>query len=262
MPNDPVWIFFELPLTISVEAPLHIGTGYDRGLIQRTVMRDAQGNVYIPGSSLKGKARNACEDLARCCGLPVCGLPRVAEAPNGGHHPELCLVCRVFGTPGGNDPTGRGLSWHDARLTTQWQTATTTQDRSKAWPMGQTTVRTQVQLSRARGMAAEDRLYTSEFTAHGLEFVGQVSGWLKAFHSIEKGYYELNLLLAGLRLVETLGGARSRGAGRCRIELPPQVIVRAEGQQEPEQYSTTNLLEAAEWLGLFPEKEETGENGA
>jgi hypothetical protein len=112
-------------------------------------------------------------------------------------------------------------------------------------------------------MAAEDRLYTSEFTARGLEFVGRVSGWLMATPcSADTGYYEVNLLLAGLRLVETLGGGRSRGAGHCQIKLPAEVVVRVAGQEKPEKYALTDLLAAAESLGLFSEEEGGEESGA
>lgn len=116
MPNEK-WIYLDLPLEITVLGSLHMGAGYDRGLVDRTVVHDGQGDVYIPGSGLKGKVRNACEDLARRSGLSVCGLPRVAEAPeNVNHEPERCLVCRVFGSPGGNNSEGRSLYWDDAHL--------------------------------------------------------------------------------------------------------------------------------------------------
>lgn len=252
------WVYLDLPLTIVLEGPLHIGTGYDRGLVQRTVVRDRQHNVYIPGSSLKGKTRNAGEDLARQAGLTVCGLPRVAEAPDtAGHRPERCLVCRVFGAPGGNVPNGRGLFWHDAHLTSEWRKLTAVRDRTDAWPVGQTMVRTQVQLSRIRGMAAEDRLYTSEVAIPGLVFEGRVTGWLEATPCTvdeDYGYYEVNLLLAGLRLVEMLGGGRSRGTGRCRIELPSQVSLQVEGHDESEVFDLGRLLVAAEALEFFTEE--------
>lgn len=252
------WVYLDLPLTIVLEGPLYIGTGYDRGLVQRTVVRDRQHNVYIPGSSLKGKTRNACEDLARRAGLMVCGLPRVAEAPDtAGHRPELCLVCRIFGAPGGNAPDGRSLFWHDAHLTSEWRKLTAVRDRTDAWPIGQTMVRTQVQLSRARGMAAEDRLYTSEVITPGLVFDGRVSGWLGATSCTvndDYGYYEVNLLLAGLRLVEMLGGGRSRGTGRCRIELPSQVSLQVEGQGKSGMFDLGRLLRGIEVLEFFTEE--------
>lgn len=254
MPNEK-WIYLDLSLEITVSGPLHIGTGYGRGLVDRTVVHDGQGDVYIPGSSLKGKARNACEDLARRSGLGVCGLPRVAEAPgDASHNPEHCLVCRVFGNPGGNDPLGRGLFWQDAHLREGQLSREAPRDRGRPWKPEQTPVRTQVQLSRARGVAADDRLYTSESALAGLTFAGRVGGWLKAVPcSVATGYHEVNLLLAGLRLVEMLGGERSRGAGRCLVTLPDSLGIRVETQTDPSKYAPTDLIAASEWLGFFPE---------
>lgn len=251
------WVYVDLPLTVSLEGALHIGTGYDRGLVQRTVVRDAQGDVYVPGSSLKGKARNACEDLARCCGLVVCGLPRVAASLDKNHQPEQCLVCRVFGSPGGNVPTGRALYWADAHLTECTRKALGSEERRTAW---QTTVRSQVRLDRARGIAADGLLYTSEFSVPALEFAGRVSGWLLATPCLsegnekKEGYYEINLLLAGLRLVAMLGGGRSRGTGACRIRPADPVVVRPEGQAQSVRYPLSDLMKAAEFLALFTEE--------
>lgn len=245
------WVYVDLPLTVSLEGALHIGTGYDRGLVQRTVVRDAHGDLYVPGSSLKGKARNACEDLARRCSLIVCGLPRVAASLDENHRPEQCLVCRVFGSPGGNVASGRALYWADAHLTEDTRKALGSQEHRTVW---QTTVRSQVRLDRARGIAAEGLLYTSEFSVPALEFAGRVSGWLLATPSLGEGYYELNLLLAGLRLVAMLGGARSRGAGACRITLPDPVVVRPEGQAQSVRYALSDLMKAAEFLAFFTEE--------
>ncbi len=244
------WIYLDLSFTIVVEGPLHIGTGYDWGLIHRTVVRDARGNVYIPGSSLKGKVRNTCENLAKLAGLEVCGAPQPGMMC-GGRLVERCIICRIFGTPGDNVSDGRQLFWYDAHLAPEWIEATVPYGR----PNIQTMARTQVQLSRARGMAAEERLYTSEFTIRGLEFKGRIAGWLQATPcSVGTGFYEVSLLLSGLRLVETLGGAKSRGAGRCRIELPEELIVKVKGKANPEKYAIKELLAAVEWLGLFTEE--------
>jgi len=270
---ERVWIYLDLPLTITVEGPLHVGTGYDRGLIHRTVVRErlvigkhardrkkenVAHHVYIPGSSLKGKVRNTCEDLARLAGLKLCSAPQPLTMC-GRDRDGYCLVCRVFGAPGENIPEGRELYWQDAHLTAQSRKEVSVEGQ----PWGQTTERTQVQLSRARGMAAEDRLYTSEFAAPGLTFAGRVSGWLEVTPcSADCGYYEVNLLLAGLRMVKMLGGGRSRGSGRCQIALPDKVSLRVEGKDEPESYAVTNLLAAAASLGLFTEEEGGGDGRA
>jgi len=262
---ERVWVYLDLPLTITVKGPLHIGTGYDRGLIQRVVVRErvmigrrtgdrkkenVARHVYIPGSGLKGKVRSACEDLARLAGLEPCGAPQPLTMC-GRDRDEYCLVCRVFGAPGGNVPDGREFYWQDAHLTTQSRKEASIEGQ----PWGQTMERTQVQLSRARGTAAEDRLYTSEFAAPGLTFAGRVSGWLEATPcSVDCGYYEVNLLLAGLQMVNMLGGGRSRGAGQCQIALPDKVSLRVEGEDEPETYPVADLLAAAASLGLYVEE--------
>ena len=53
------------------ETPFHLGTGLRRGLLDRSVCRDANDYLYIPGSTLKGVLREKCEQLARIFELPV-----------------------------------------------------------------------------------------------------------------------------------------------------------------------------------------------
>jgi len=204
--RTPVEITFEIQITGS----LHIGTGFRRGLLHRTVMRDAESHVYVPGSSLKGKVRNACEDLAKLHGLEICGsaLPGLMC----GLKPDACIVCRVFGSPG----RPSSLFWRDAHLADDLKQLAKDEGR-----FGMAEARTQVQISRLRGIGAEDRLYTTETARPGLTFSGAVDGWLDGIplDSDNLGVtYELMLLLAGLRALDGLGGNRSRGGGDCRIE--------------------------------------------
>lgn len=243
------WIYLDLPITISLDSPLHIGSGYGWGLIRKAIVKFPEAgeerpeyHPYIPGSALKGRVRNICEDLARQAGLPVCGLPRVGEAPEGsGHSSGRCIICRIFGAIGGNSPDGRGLRWENAYQ------APTQRDLSP-----QIMERTQVQISRTRGMAAEERLFTTELAPPDLTFDGRVVGWLEGTEcSISPGYYEVGLLLAGLRLVDSLGGMRRRGPGRCTVTLPEVISLKAEGSEEPVRSPFTDLLATVEALGLF-----------
>jgi CRISPR/Cas system CSM-associated protein Csm3 (group 7 of RAMP superfamily) len=198
------------PLIIQTAESLAVGTGFRRGLVHRTVEQDADGFVYIPASSLKGRTRRVCEQLARQVGLRVCSAPR----PNGmcSVHKQACLVCRVFGMPG----RGSTLRWRDARLAKEYRMAFDSNREAQVY------TRTQVQLSRALGTAAPDRLFASEFTVEGLYFESGITGWLEVTPIAgddSTGGYELLLLLAGLRLVNTLGGQNSRGAGMVAIQL-------------------------------------------
>jgi CRISPR/Cas system CSM-associated protein Csm3 (group 7 of RAMP superfamily) len=226
------------PLIIEIRGSLALNTGFRRGLIHRTVERDAEGLVYIPASSLKGRVRYACEQVARRFGLHVCRSPR-PDMMCGAHTPKPCLVCRVFGTPG----RGSELRWQDARLVEEYRRIFVADEgRCRA----QVYVRTQVQLSRRLGTAAPDRLFTSEFALENLRFESAITGWLEVTPIAGEdatGGYELLLLLAGLGLVNTLGSGSSRGVGHCAIHFPEQVMVGMKPVQVAEVLANLNLLE-------------------
>ncbi|RMD60552.1 hypothetical protein D6833_09515, partial [Candidatus Parcubacteria bacterium] len=186
------------PITIHMQGALHIGAGYGRGLIDRAVVRDGRGRVYIPGSSLKGKVREACERLAAAQGLRICRPPY----PQGmcGKNQKPCIVCRIFGTPGGRHNESLGLHWDNAYLTEAWTEAA--ENLPLSYP------RTQVGMSRRRGVAREGLLFTDEFATENLTFQTCISGHLPLTAVLDEPgrYYELILLLAGLKAVEALGG--------------------------------------------------------
>lgn len=204
------------PISVQVDGSLALSTGFRRGLIHRTVERDAEGFAYIPASSLKGRARRACEQLTSQVGLRVCNAPRLNRMCS--VHEQACLVCRVFGTPG----RGSSLRWRDARLTEAYQEVFKTNRDAQFY------ARTQVQISRALGTAAPERLFTSEFTIEDLRFEFGITGWLEVTpiaNDDSTGGYELLLLLTGLKLINTLGGGASRGAGQVTLVLPDEVKV-------------------------------------
>jgi len=240
--------FIEIePITIHLQGALHVGAGYGRGLIDRAIVRDGRRQLYIPGSSLKGKVREACERLAASQKLYVCRPPY----PRGmcGKTREPCIVCRIFGTPGGRADESLGLYWDNAYLTEKWRQAA--QGLSLSYP------RTQVGMSRRRGVAREGLLFTDEFAAENLTFHTCISGHLPLTAVLgEPGrYYELILLLAGLKMVDSLGGNTSRGAGRCRIELPEKITVKAD-DWEPGEIEVPWLLDRLELLDLYREQVE------
>jgi len=235
------------PLLIEIDGPLALNTGFRRGLIHRTVERDAEGLVYIPASSLKGRVRRACEQVARQVGLHVCRAPR----PNGmcsAHTQQPCLVCRVFGAPG----RGSTLHWQDARLVQDYRNVFAGDETNR---QAQFYTRTQVQLSRALGIAAPDHLFTSEFAIENLRFESAITGWLDVTPIAGEeagGGYELLLLLAGLQLVNTLGSGSSRGAGHSMIHLPRQVTV---GEQA---ISVKDIFENYDLLNEFDQEVQNG----
>jgi CRISPR/Cas system CSM-associated protein Csm3 (group 7 of RAMP superfamily) len=206
----------EISFTVALPRSLAIGTGFRRGLVHRTIERDAEGYVYVPASTLKGKAREAAGKIAQQMNLEVCQSVRPDSLCSSHKGADTCLVCRTFGSPGRMLENGlTGLYWRDARLNQQYRNA------FKSDLKAQATTRTQAQLSRSRGVAAEDHLFTSEATLEGLVFYGSVYGRLEAtpLSSDPVESYELLLLLAALKMVAHLGGGKSRGSGGCTVEL-------------------------------------------
>jgi CRISPR/Cas system CSM-associated protein Csm3 (group 7 of RAMP superfamily) len=241
----------DIPLTIEVGGPLHIGAGHGRGLLNRTVVKTQTGQVYIPGSSLRGVLRDAAEQLARALELKVCGAP----APDNmcGKQGALCLVCRLFGSPGRESH----LIVDDALLRGDLQGALRSKKGEAYVPFGQTTQRTQVQLSRLRGLAREGRLFSSEFATTGLIFETTIGGILDLTpiapdqsEDIEGQYLELILLLSAIKMVRHLGGGRRRGAGACRLILPEQIMARRHGGLSTH-VATNDLLALVEWLEVY-----------
>ena len=236
------------PIKLAATGTLAIGTGFRRGLIHRTVARDGDGFAYIPASSFKGRVRRSCEQLAKSLGLHVCNPPQPARMCSAAR--LACLVCRVFGNPGKPGT----LHWRDARLPETYQEAF---DQNKP---AQFYGKTQVQLNRTLGVASPGKLFTSESTVENLEFETAVTGRLQYTPIDDEvpGGYEMLLLLAGLKLINTLGGGASRGAGWVNCDLPETITITSSADSQKE-VPLKRILTNLEYLHLF-EEEATDEN--
>jgi CRISPR/Cas system CSM-associated protein Csm3 (group 7 of RAMP superfamily) len=145
----------------------HVGTGWAQGLISRTINRDSRGSVYIPASTIKGRWRNACENLARLYKseenqLQICNPPNPRSMCRGS---VACITCRIFGSA----YTGERLYFEDAGLL---------QGETIYDPSIQAQPRTRVKLDRKRGIAATGHLFTSEYAEADLTFHSKVIGRL------------------------------------------------------------------------------------
>lgn len=245
-----------LELSIALDGALAVGTGFRRGLVQRTIERNGEDLLYIPASSLKGRTRDAAEQLAVQLELKnVCHAPRgekmcsIKKGQNKKDEYKLCLVCRTFGTPGLSSRTGHtGLRWSDAQLPKEYQ------DLFANSHTAQVRTRTQAQLSRSRGVALEERLFTSEMSIDNLSFKFGISGWMETtpIAGDEVLSYELMLLVAALKMVPSLGGGRSRGNGRCTINVDAILV---------NQHSVTfeEVIENLELLHDYVQEENHGD---
>jgi CRISPR/Cas system CSM-associated protein Csm3 (group 7 of RAMP superfamily) len=201
-----------LAYTLTFLTPFHFGTGLRKGLLDRTVVRDSGEYLYVPGSTIKGVVREHCERLARLyqddksdvdARIQVVDLYDEKKAL-WGLSQAISMVTRIFGS---QQQPGH-LFFDDAHQSEQGQV--------------ETEVYTQVRLDRPTHTSVPGALFTSEFGIRGFTFEGSIDGWLECTpisDADNSPTYSLLLLLAGLRLLDAIGGNKSTGKGRCNCEI-------------------------------------------
>ena len=230
----------EIEYTLTFATLFHCGTGIREGLVDRTVVRNNQGYLYVPGSTFKGVLRERCEQLARAYIQDTQEKQRIASPHNAevallnlGRKPTM--ITRIFGAQ--NVPGS--LFFDDARQSEE--DTLIEMDQYKELQVG---VYTQVRIDRPTHTAVPGALYTSEFGTKDTVFNGAIQGWLSCIpidgsgmtieripHTDLAPTYSSLLLLAGLQLVERLGGNKSTGKGQCECKIT-RVAMRGENCPE------------------------------
>ena len=211
--------FISIKYQIEFETPFHCGTGLRRDLLDRSVCRDANDYVYIPGSTLKGVFRERCEQIARIAGLCVVSPHdvRSAIASFGG---DISIVDRIFGSR--YRPSS--VYFDDLIMISEDQKFfdfnRESHESSKRYIHLQTETRTQTSISRLLGTAREENLFQSEFGHSQLRFEGEIYGHLEGFHIGENAWsYSLLLLVAGISANDRIGANKSTGMGKYACQI-------------------------------------------
>lgn len=199
------------------ETPFHFGTGLREGLVHRTVNRDTNGYLYVPGSTLKGVLRERCEQLAALFHLKALE-PHTDQSALAEFNPDADIIYRIFGSrfqPG-------TLYFDDAYMTSKSRELFDgSSPGDKKYLDRQVQSRTQVSLSRLTRTAKQGALYTSESGLRQLRFEGKVYGLLRGYEFVgdQVGTYGLLLLLMGLSSLDRLGGNKSSGMGLVSCQI-------------------------------------------
>ncbi len=219
----------EIAYDLTFITPFHCGTGLRVGLIDRTIVRDHSGYLYVPGSTIKGVLREQSERLARLFEIfeqdSIVSPHDTKEALWALGRPDT-MITRIFGssiTPG-------LLFFDDARQDEGAKREYDSRERGRKgqgdkkgkYKSAQIDLSTQARIDRLTRTAARSALYTSEFGVKDLTFKGSISGWLECttIEDVENGpTYSLLLLLTGLHLLNRIGGNKSTGKGQCRCEI-------------------------------------------
>lgn len=214
--------WLEIHYRIRFVTPFHLGTGVTSGLIdsttarERTASRIDDGLLYVPASTLKGTIRDHCEQIALLAGFPGRDPYEASTAytpmPN---HP----IDRLFGSA-----RRPGTLWFaDGRLVEEQQQLLADALARAMPPLGwQSFYRTRVALSHIRRTALTGRLFSVELGLPGMEFEASVRGRVQG--QPIPGAEELAtcptlLLVAGMLMVDRLGGQKSSGSGRCELNI-------------------------------------------
>ena len=236
-----------LNYSLIFEAPFHFGTGLRRGLIHRTVARDHQEYLIVPGTSIKGVVRERCEQLGKVIKLHVVephDTPTDELRLHGARMGDPDIIARIFGS---RFRAGQ-LFFDDAAITTIPFNQEAAAEKNEGSPpveyidrsyfdghdkqdpgkyiLHQVETRTQVSLSRLTRTAKTGQLYTSEYGIRELRFDGRIYGYLRGFRpeAMEYGTYSLLLLAAGLQSIDRMGGQKSTGAVQVQVEITRLII--------------------------------------
>ncbi len=262
----------QIDYTLQFLTPFHCGTGMRIGIIDRTVARDRNGYLYIPGSTLKGMLREYCEQLSRFFALEEQEKEKVTSPHNAkavvrGQNWGHSMVTRIFGSQ-----YYPGRLFFDDVLQSQDETTLYNSDGKEdgRYKEIQTGINTQVRLDRLTRTAVKGALYTSEFGVRYLRFCGTVTGWLECtaidpdFHecfanqdtSDDGPTYSLLLLLAGLNMIERLGGNKSTGKGQCQCKIM-RVEINKKEYAEEDWRGWLEHIEVLEYYALVQEEVES-----
>jgi CRISPR/Cas system CSM-associated protein Csm3 (group 7 of RAMP superfamily) len=196
-------------ITAVIDTALCIGAGGSTGsLTDKPIVRNAQGQLIIPGSHLKGRLRHECEKLARSLGWWVAESPTAEQlyfeqAPSQYQHQQTnyqvagypgvhCFISQLFGDP----ILPARIVVND--LVCNYASETLAE-----------TIRPGVSINRARQTAEDQKLFFLETSpAHvQLPFTGE----LRLLRGCPN--YALALLQAAFAHIPALGGSKSAGLG-------------------------------------------------
>lgn len=195
----------------------HVGSGYQSAVADRLLRRRHDGSSFVPGSQIKGVLRHQCERLALALDLKAVDPHASSEKHNQQlvkHFTPLAksnlMVDRLFGSR----YQGECLFVTNALPAVSGKKNTTS-------------VQTRTAMDRVTRTVMEKHLFTTELTEGDIA----LQGTIRARHPAgvltqeDDGFpYEYSLLIAGLLSLDALGGDKSVGLGRCRIDLDEESL--------------------------------------
>ena len=218
----------------------HVGSGYGSAAVDRLQQRlGGAGAPFVPGSQVKGVLRHQCERLALALGLEA------VDPHAGAGEGDRSLVEHFR-------PLAKSKLLTDRLFGSRYQgecVFVTNAVPSKA-EKGTPAVAARTAIDRVTGTVMERHLFTTELVEADVELQGAI----RARHpgsvltQEDEGLpYEYALLVAGLLSLDTLGGDKSTGLGRCEVRIES---LRWNGENMSPEAALTSF-EELEWADMI-----------
>ncbi|MFD5574679.1 RAMP superfamily CRISPR-associated protein [Streptomyces cadmiisoli] len=207
-----------LTVTVTMLGDWHIGSGAGRhGLVDRGLQRDADDLPYIPAKTLAGVWRDGCEAAAHALDSGTPGPWHAWVEYLFGSQPAL-EARGVLPSAGDGAPRPAALQFDSLHYPPAVVAALRGTERH-GLRAAAVFLKPGVALDARTGRVEEGMLRFEEVARGGVRLVGRAV--LPGFEDLDahRRACAAAVLAAGARLVESLGGKRRRGAGRCRVDL-------------------------------------------
>jgi len=206
-----------LEVSVTIRGGFALCSGFGlSGVLDNTIMRDANGLPYIPGTSLKGIVREACEELSMVLGHPCFSKVTdefsllLEKKKDLNSHAEYSLITRIFGSPF----IPSAFMFHSAYLhRLDSETAAFVKDTA-VWNESHNSINPYT------GTAKTDHLFTLEVAAGSLDLF---KDYKFDFDIVPRKPGEdeklTSLLICGLLFADRLGAGKTRGKGIIEMDI-------------------------------------------
>ena len=206
-------------ITAIIDTALCVGAGGSSGsLADKPIIRNAEGNLLIPASQIKGRLRHECEKIARGLGWEICESPSAEKMVIRRQNAPVKFQCSQYEVPGYDETYHCLISqiFGDPVLPSRvmFDDLICTEDPENLPEV----LRPGVTINRRRRTAEEKKLYFLETSPANTQL--RFEGCIHLLPDCPE--YAKPLILAGLRHIHALGGSKSTGLGWLSWEELPK----------------------------------------
>lgn len=202
-----------LKLKINFTSSFTVGSGFGiAGLVDSSTVKDSYGNIYLPASSIKGKIKS---EFKKNIELLYPGS--VCNSIAGGRKEvcldrditKACVICRIFGS----EFYEGSLIFEDAVMDSSIQLILSEIEKNKIMPVFQSSIRSGIKINKLLKTTEEGALFSLEGGNPAIILTSNING--SCFMTED----EYNYFKGTIQTITHIGGNKSRGMGRCKIEL-------------------------------------------